>query len=87
MHDFLFCLCAVINGSGVGIVDGYILPIPKISYQVFLRYRLVKYRENTDRYRTEIPNRDATLFFTTFANGFLFISVFFRFCTKKKCEA
>jgi hypothetical protein len=35
--------------------------IPKRTNQVFLRYRLVKYRENTDRYQTEIPNRDATL--------------------------
>jgi hypothetical protein len=29
--------------------------------RVFLRYRLVKYQENTDRYQTKIPNRDATL--------------------------
>jgi hypothetical protein len=29
--------------------------------RVFLWYRLVKYRENTDRYQTEILNRDATL--------------------------
>jgi len=53
------------NGGGaVGIVDGYVPAkdiIPKNPYRVFLRYRLVKYRENTDRYRTEIQNRDATL--------------------------
>jgi hypothetical protein len=30
-------------------------------YQVFLRYRLRKYRENTNQYHTEIPNRDTTL--------------------------
>jgi len=35
--------------------------IPKDPYRVFLWYRLVKYREKTERYRTEIPNRDATL--------------------------
>ncbi len=33
-------------------------------YQVFLRYWLGKYRENTNRYHTEIPNRDTTLLFT-----------------------
>ncbi len=32
-------------------------------YQVFLRYRLGKYRENTNRYHTEIPNQDTTLKF------------------------
>ncbi len=32
-------------------------------YRVFLRYRYGKYRENTNRYRTEIPNRDTTLDF------------------------
>jgi hypothetical protein len=30
-------------------------------YQVFLWYRLGKYQENTNRYHTEIPNRDTTL--------------------------
>jgi hypothetical protein len=35
--------------------------IPKRPDQVFLWYQLVKYQENTNRYRTEIPNRDATL--------------------------
>ncbi len=35
--------------------------IPKRTNRVFLRYRLGKYQENTNRYRTEIPNRDATL--------------------------
>jgi hypothetical protein len=34
-------------------------------YRVFLRYRLGKYRENTNRYHTEIPNRDTTLVNTT----------------------
>jgi hypothetical protein len=34
---------------------------PKRPDQVFLWYQLVKYRENTDRYQTEIPNQDATL--------------------------
>jgi hypothetical protein len=35
----------------------------KDPYQVFLRYRLGKYQENTNRYHTEIPNRDTTLVF------------------------
>jgi hypothetical protein len=36
--------------------------IPKRPDQVFLRYRLVKYRENTNQYQTKIPNQDdATL--------------------------
>ncbi len=30
-------------------------------YRVFLRYRLGKYRENTNRHHTKIPNRDTTL--------------------------
>ncbi len=30
-------------------------------YRVFLWYRLGKYQENTNRYHTEIPNRDTTL--------------------------
>ena len=50
--------------DGVGIVDGYVPAkdiMPKNPYRVFLWCRLVKYRENTNRYRTEIPNRDATL--------------------------
>ncbi len=33
----------------------------KGPYQVFLWYRLGKYQENTNRYHTEIPNRDTTL--------------------------
>ncbi len=68
-HNFLFCLCAVTNGGGVGIVDGYVPAkdiIPKNPYRVLLRYRLVKYRENTDRFRTEIPNWDATLSLSPF---------------------
>jgi len=47
------------------IVDGYVPAkdiIPKNPYRVFLRYRLVKYRENTDRCRTEILNRNANMF-------------------------
>ncbi len=35
--------------------------IPKRPDRVFLWYWLVKYRENTNRYRTKIPNWDATL--------------------------
>jgi hypothetical protein len=41
--------------------------IPKCPNQVFLWYRLVKYQENTDRYQTKIPNRDATLDFSVTA--------------------
>ncbi len=33
-------------------------------YRVFLWYWLEKYRENTNRYHTEIPNRDTTLVVT-----------------------
>ncbi len=33
----------------------------KRPYQVFLWYRLGKYRKNTNRYHTKIPNRDTTL--------------------------
>jgi hypothetical protein len=33
--------------------------ILKRTNRVFLRYRLGKYREHTNRYRTEIPNQDA----------------------------
>ena len=42
-------VCVVKNGGGVGIVDGYVPAkdiIPKNPYRVFLRYWLVKYREN-----------------------------------------
>jgi hypothetical protein len=38
--------------------------IPKRTNQVFLRYRLGKYWENTNRYQTKIPNWDATLKYT-----------------------
>jgi hypothetical protein len=57
-------LSVLLRMNGVGIVDGYVPPkdkIPKNPYRVFLRYWLVKYRENTIRYRTELPNQDATL--------------------------
>ena len=59
-----FILSVLLRMNGDGIVDGYVPAkdiIPKNPYRVFLRYRLVKYRENTIQYRTEIPNQDATL--------------------------
>ncbi len=46
----------------------------KGPYQVFLQYRLGKYRENTNRYHTKIPNWDTTLANT--AKNFLLPLVF-----------
>jgi hypothetical protein len=40
--------------------------ISKRPDQVFLRYRLGKYRENTNRYQTKIPNRGTTLLISAF---------------------
>jgi hypothetical protein len=42
--------------------------IPKWTNQVFFQYRLVKYQENTNRYRPKIPNRKTTLHFSGFEN-------------------
>ncbi len=62
-------------------------------YRVFLRYRLGKYRENTNRYHTEIPNRDTTLIFWSKCvfqvcyfwvrfSSLLLLGAFFKNCTK-----
>ncbi len=43
-------------------------------YRVFLWYWLGKYGENTNRYHTEIPNRDTTLLFSSCAVVSVFCS-------------
>jgi hypothetical protein len=40
-------------------------------YRVFLGYGLGNYRENTNRYHTEIPNRDTTLMISNFETACL----------------
>ncbi len=39
-------------------------------YQVFVRYPLTKYQENTNQYHTKIPIRDATLLIMRVAKNF-----------------
>jgi hypothetical protein len=54
--------CVMVPSEGMIIFYCNYVPakiiVPKNPYRVFLRYRLVKYRENTNRYQTEIPNWD-----------------------------
>ncbi len=54
-------------------------------YRVSLRYRLGKYRENTNRYHTEIPNRDTTLLlFSVLGVGGRYISPRCKWTLKRK---
>jgi hypothetical protein len=49
--------------------------IPKCTNQVFLRHRLVKYQENTNRYQPIIPNQGTTLErFLLFVIDFVYVS-------------
>ncbi len=60
--------CVMVPSEGTIIFDCNYVPakiiVPKNPYQVFLWYRLVKYQENTNQYRTKIPNRDTALVFS-----------------------
>jgi hypothetical protein len=57
--------CVMVLSKGTIIFNCNCIPakiiVPKNPYRVFLWYRLVKYRENTNQYQTEILNRDTTL--------------------------